>query len=385
MRQLHVTVVGAGIFGACLALQLQSDGHRVTIVDSAPAGQTLGASGDETRILRHGYGSSTWHTASALRSRAHWDSLERSLGQQLLIRRGVTWFWHQNDAHLDATIATFDSLDVHYDRLSASDLELLFPSIRTHDLRGALYERDGGTLLAGKALTLIREACVALGVENITGNAVPTPHGAVISGRTLTADATVWACGAWLAGLFADLGAVEVTRQDAHYFPAGSTWDAEVVPAWIDASMAAYGTGRVTKGFKVASSKLGPRLSPEGLGSPSGNGPRTPCSEQRAASSTYAHLRFPVLSHDGLETQSCQYALTQDTDFLLAPHPRWPGVWLMGGDSGHGFKHAPELARHMARLVSGQQTPDPRFGLTRRSDRQSLRVSGNQPAGRSND
>ena len=52
-----------------------------------------------------------------------------------------------------------------------------------------------------------------------------------------------------------------------------------------------------------------------------------------------------------------------DQNFLIAPHPEHESVWLLGGGSGHGFKHGPALAEHVERLLSGEEPPDPRFGL----------------------
>ncbi|MBX6746469.1 MAG: FAD-dependent oxidoreductase, partial [Acetobacteraceae bacterium] len=41
---LHVVVIGAGIVGVCSALELQRDGHRVTILDPGPPGGEQAAS-----------------------------------------------------------------------------------------------------------------------------------------------------------------------------------------------------------------------------------------------------------------------------------------------------------------------------------------------------
>jgi glycine/D-amino acid oxidase-like deaminating enzyme len=39
-------------------------------------------------------------------------------------------------------------------------------------------------------------------------------------------------------------------------------------------------------------------------------------------------------------------------------------VWLVGGGSGHGFKHGPAVGRRAAELVLGDKASnDPRLGL----------------------
>ena len=42
---------------------------------------------------------------------------------------------------------------------------------------------------------------------------------------------------------------------------------------------------------------------------------------------------------------------------LVAPHPEHDGVWLLGGGSGHGFKHGPALAELVRDLLTGVREP----------------------------
>ena len=50
--------------------------------------------------------------------------------------------------------------------------------------------------------------------------------------------------------------------------------------------------------------------------------------------------------------------------FLIDLHPDWPNALLLGGGSGHGFKHGPEVGRYAAARLMGSGTPEPRFSLT---------------------
>ena len=88
----------------------------------------------------------------------------------------------------------------------------------------------------------------------------------------------------------------------------------------------------------------------------------------------YLHDRFPALEHATLpETRSSRYELTPDTHFIAAPHPAHPNVWLVGGGSGHGFKHGPPMAERLAaafregarfRPTSGSVSGNPRAAWT---------------------
>ena len=69
----------------------------------------------------------------------------------------------------------------------------------------------------------------------------------------------MWACGAWLPALFADLVDLRITQQDVFYFGASAAWRTPGVPTWVDYDAAAYGVGDVDgRGVKVCSDREGP-------------------------------------------------------------------------------------------------------------------------------
>ena len=87
--------------------------------------------------------------------------------------------------------------------------------------------------------------------------------------------------------------------------------------------------------------------------------------------------RFPDLRDAPVKSlRPCPYELTADTHFVAAPHPEHPHVWLLGGGSGHGFKHGPALAERMRAWLVGDEPPDPRFALGARRVDRSLRTAG---------
>ena len=59
----------------------------------------------------------------------------------------------------------------------------------------------------------------------------------------------------------------------------------------------------------------------------------------------------------------CQYENTSNGDFLIDRHPDFENVWLVGGGSGHGFKHGPAVGEYVAARVADGAAVDPRFSL----------------------
>jgi glycine/D-amino acid oxidase-like deaminating enzyme len=71
----------------------------------------------------------------------------------------------------------------------------------------------------------------------------------------------------------------------------------------------------------------------------------------------------------------CQYDLTPDAHFLVARHPNHSNWWLLGGGSGHGFKHGPALAEYVADCIEAKREPEPFHALGTRQPGAGLRTA----------
>jgi len=72
--------------------------------------------------------------------------------------------------------------------------------------------------------------------------------------------------------------------------------------------------------------------------------------------------RFPGLRGSPLAgAEVCQYENSTNGDFLIDFHPTLTNVLLVGGGSGHGFKHGPEVGRYAAARLFGLVGEEPRF------------------------
>ncbi|MEK7862657.1 MAG: FAD-dependent oxidoreductase [Chloroflexota bacterium] len=368
---MDVVIVGAGAFGASLAWWLARAGENVTLVDQFEPGDRRASSGGETRLLRCSHGTDPVYTAMARRARTLWRELEDESGEHVFVECGMAWFAHREDGWEAASDLTLADQGIPVERLDVAAAARLYPSFHGGDLAFVLLEPEAGVLRSRHAVQTLAAQTAAHGGRIVRGRARPDGASAVLEDSTrLEGDIVVWACGGWLAGLFGDVVSLAVTCQELLFLDGGPEWREPGVPAWVDYDCALYGTADIDAlGVKAALDIEGPPLDPDA------ELPDTATAEPEVRA--YLHDRFPSLEHAPLrEARTCRYELTVDTHFIASSHPAYPSVWLVGGGSGHGFKHGPALAeRLVAALVGGDPLPSD-FALGPRQRSRSLRTAG---------
>jgi glycine/D-amino acid oxidase-like deaminating enzyme len=182
-------------------------------------------------------------------------------------------------------------------------------------------------------------------------------------GSKIGADVFVFACGPWLPKVFPDLlqGRIHPTRQEVYFFgaPAGDKRFAPpLMPTWIDFGAEVYGLPDLeNRGFKLALDRHGEAIDPD-------TAERGVTESLLGEARAFLAERFPALEDAPLvESRVCQYENTSNGDFLIDRHPNFDNVWLVGGGSGHGFKHGPALGEYVAsRVIEGGEV-EKRFTL----------------------
>jgi glycine/D-amino acid oxidase-like deaminating enzyme len=307
----------------------------------------------------------------ARRARTLWRELEEESGEDLLVECGIAWFAHHDDGWEAASETTLVAQGIPAERLDVASAAALYPSFRGDDLAFVLLEREAGVLRAERSVRTLAAQAVAHGARIVRGRARPDGAAVVLEDATrLNGDVVVWACGPWLGRLFGDLVTLRVTRQELLFLDGGPAWREPGLPGWVDYDRARYGTADVDAwGVKVAIDDEGPELDPDA------ELPDTVTTEQ--AVRDYLRERFPALEQAPLlRARACRYELTPDSNFIAAPHPANPGVWLVGGGSGHGFKHGPAMAEQLAAAFATGASMPSRFALGERSRSRSLRTAG---------
>jgi glycine/D-amino acid oxidase-like deaminating enzyme len=372
-RKPHVAVIGAGAFGGWTALNLLRSGAQVTLLDAWGPGNSRASSGGESRVIRHSYGKAIY-VAMVKRSLELWHEASAQWGRPLLHVSGVLHMRRiGSPISLEGSSFLFAEAKVPHEMLSHDELAQRYPQINTRGIESAQFEPTAGYLLARRACQAVVDAFIKEGGEYRTAYVKP---GTVSDGRmsnivlsdgnTVTADQYVFACGPWLKSMFPEtLGRyLRISRQEMFYFgtPAGDKrFDAGALPAWTDLGDEVwYGVpGGEQRGFKVADDARGPEHDPSTT-------ERTVSASGVKAAAEYIAYRFPGMQDAPLiESRVCQYTNTPDGDFIADRHPAAANVWLLGGGSGHGFKHGPALGEMVAAQVLGEKPVEETFALAR--------------------
>jgi len=359
-----VAVIGAGVFGAWSAYQLRLTGASVLLIDAYGPGNSRASSGGESRIIRLGYGPDEIYSRSAQRAFPLWQQLFEKT-EPLFRKTGVLWLAREHDTYCEATLATLQRLNANFERLDQNELIQRFPQLEFGPTRWAILEPDAGLLMARRAVQAVVAEAKVQGVEYVEAAIAPPQPGSIrtVSGEEIKAGQFVFACGPWLPKLFPELlkDLIYVTRQEVIFLgvPAGDdSFNRGVMPAWIDFNDLVYSIPNVDgRGFKLAIDAHGPEFDPDG-------GERVVTASGLNAMREYLGQRVPRLANAPVtETRVCQYENTSNGDFLIDRHPGFENVWLVGGGSGHGFKHGPAVGEYAAEMIRGRGTPEPRFTL----------------------
>lgn len=370
----HVVVVGAGVFGGWTALSLLRKGARVTLVDAWGPGHSRASSGGETRVIRASYGDQKLYVEMVARALELWRENEARWNTKLLFPCGSLRL--REDASYAATaVPLLRDAGLEIEELTGAEAAKRFPQINMDNVGWALVEHDAGYLLARRACQAVLEAFLTeggtyrqLAVEPIDLEE-GLPEGLYLSDGTYQlADQYVFACGPWLGELFPQtIGElIRPNRQEVFFFgtPAGDRRFTEAgMSCFLDGATPPgyYGVpGNEFRGFKVgADTTDAPTFDPT-------RGDRRVSPQNVEAARQYLRYRFPSMKDAPLvESRVCQYESTPDGDFIVDQHPRASAVWIVGGGSGHGFKHGPAFGERVAATVLGERQKDPIFSLSR--------------------
>ncbi len=366
--------MGAGAFGGWTALHLLERGARVTLLDAWGPGNSRSSSGGETRIMRCTYGPDQPYTALAARALKLWRKYEKRWKRQLLHPSGVLWMVSSADDEYErGSLPVLREERIKFQELSTAAMRKRWPQINFSDVRWGIFEPECGYLDARDSCQVVVDGFIDQGglyrqLAVVAGNLEDAPLRSLnlSDGSQLKADHYVFACGPWLGKLFPyTLGQIiRPTKQDIFFFgpPAGDARFTDAhLPVWGDhGKRFFYGIpGSDRRGFKMADDTRGSAFDPT-------DGERivSPTTLKRVRE--YMNYRFPAMKDAPLiESRVCQYEQTPDSHFIVDRHPHMDNVWLLGGGSGHGFKHGPATGEILADAILRDRQQDKAWRLDR--------------------
>jgi glycine/D-amino acid oxidase-like deaminating enzyme len=373
----HVIVIGAGVFGAWTAMHLLRAGYRVTLIDAWGPAHSRSSSGGESRLTRAAYGKDAIYTRMAFDSLKEWKALSAVSGLPIFHECGVLFFFPTEEPYVRDSLASHKALGIPTQALNRAEMSKRFPMIDFAGVEVGIYEPGFGALMARRSVQTLVNVFVQRGGEYVEGLAQPPQSTSgelaevvLADGSKVGADQFVFALGPWLPKYFPNVVGrrIRATRQEVFFFapPAGDRrFQPGAMPGWAD-----FNGGDIYYGFpdleargvKFAHDAHGVEVDPD-------TQDRRPTEAALAEIIAFRDRRFPLLRGAPLtEARVCQYENSSNGDFLIDFHPRLKNVLLVGGGSGHGFKHGPEVGRYAAAQLTGSVKPEPRFSLASKSE-----------------
>jgi glycine/D-amino acid oxidase-like deaminating enzyme len=357
-----VAVIGAGAFGGWTALSLRESGASVTLVDAYGPGNSRASSGGETRQIRAGYEDRELYTRWVLRAFDLWKARQEEFGRRLLYETGRLLLAPDWDESLRATKTVLDKYKVPNEVLTRDDLRRRYPQMNPEGIGVALFEPTTGVLKAREGCLAVAEAFQKKGGRLRVGRARPGRSSgarladvALSDGSAIAASDFVFACGPWLGKVFPELFKKKLftPRRDVFFFgtpPGDDRFSYPNFPNYgEDAYQGYYGFPSIdNRGFKVCPVGELTAFDPD-------TDERVVSPYQVKRARDYLAFRFPALKDQPVvETRVCQLEMSVDEHFVIERHPSWENVWLVGGGSGHGYKHGPVVGEYVAARVLGK-------------------------------
>jgi sarcosine oxidase subunit beta len=387
-----VVVVGAGVMGGSIALELAKRGLRVVVIDKLGA-PGHGSTSASSAIVRFNY-SSIDGVATSWESKQCWTQWSDHVG--VIDDAGMARFLQTGMVVLDTPLAPrekvtplLSAVGVPYEEWDANMLRERVPVIDTGrywppkriddqaffddatEELGALFMPDAGFIddpqLAAHNLIFAAHRLGATTMFNAVVTSVIRENDRVAgvglaNGVVVNAPVVVNAAGPWstqlnrLAGVGADFSiAVRPMRQEVHYLPApvGYNVEGQLGPSFADMDLGTY--MRPGPGDTIYVGGTEPECDPlDWIDDPDASNPSvtatTYASQATRAARRLSTLRVPTSPKGvaGVYDVAADWTPIYDRTQL-------PGYYVAMGTSGNQFKNAPLVGRFMATLIEQVQ------------------------------
>ena len=356
----EVAVIGAGAFGGWTALYLREMGYSVTLIDAYGPGNARSSSAGETRQIRAAYGERELYSRWVVQALERWKEREQEWGKKLLFQTGQITFG-SDWSSMRTTKAVLDRLGVESEVIAPDELGRRYPQFDHGGAEYGFHTPSTGVLLCRIACLAVADAFQRQGGKLVMAKASPGRRAGgrlqeveLSNGRTVSAQSFVFACGPWHPKMFPEILGKKLRLNRRVIFFMGTPDDDERLsypncPTFTIRGV--YGFPSINgKGLKIGPYWDSSHLDPD-------TGDRTVTTDEVTKAHEFTDKAFPSLAGQPLlETRVSPRADSVDRHFIVDRHPELDNVWIVGGGSGHGFKHGPMMGEHVAQRVAGKQT-----------------------------
>ena len=365
-----VAVIGAGAFGGWAALYLREMGLSVALIDAYGPGNARAASGGETRQIRAGYGEREIYTRWVIEAFKRWEARQQEWGGlPLFYRTGQLSLYREGGSRsFRATQTVLTKLGVENEVIEIDEVARQYPQFNLDGIDFGYYLPSTGVLMARRGCFAVAEDFQRKGGEFILAKAKPGRQAGrqlqeitLSTGQTISAENFVFACGPWLPKVLPNpmKDRLVTPRRVTFWYGVPADDNRFSHPNCPNFQMAGvYGFPSIEgRGLKFATVYDSIPFDPD-------TDERLVTENEVGRAREFLDKWFPALRGQPLlESRVCQYETSVDDHFIVDRHPDMENVWIVGGGSGHGYKHGIMLGDYVAQRVTGQAT-DPELDAT---------------------
>jgi glycine/D-amino acid oxidase-like deaminating enzyme len=351
VNAFDVAVIGAGIHGASAAFHLAGRGVSTVVIErTAPAG---GPTGRSSAVCR-AYYTNRFLAAVARDSIAMFKNFDELTGRDAGFHETGLLMLHaaEDEPTVRSVVPRLNEQGISTELLTPDEISAAWPAFDLEGIALGAFELDAGYADPVLATQGLLERARELGAESRLRSRViglgRDGAGWRLSGddgSSVTASRVLIAAGPWTRMLAGQVGADLPLTVERHPVATFAWGEAARVPAHGDLPNAYYFRPEGDELFLVGPLHPEPTVDPDAFDEKLGH-------DERADLGARVVRRVPGLQK---ATVRGGWASLYDVspDWMPVIGEIADGVFVDAGTSGHGFKLAPALGRHVADLVTG--------------------------------
>ena len=369
VKKYDVIVLGVGSMGASACYQLSKKGLKVLGIEKHTIPHDKGSYTGKTRIFRKAYFEGKDYVPLLNRTYKNWIELESEHQEKLLEFTGLLYAGLPDSEVLKGVKNSSKAYNIPIKQLTHKEVKTLYPQFKIPEDFDVLFEQDAGFIYADRAVELLSNKAIALGAEIHENEQFMRWEKSRDGYLVVTTDCGTYFCdklvfctGSWSHKLIDTLN-LDITKQILYWAKVKNEQDYELgkFPCWIideptiEGSFYGFPVINDSKDELLNQVKFGHHvkgvlIDPENYGQAVNHEVDNP---------TVAMIAdyFSKFTYTSMQTRSCMYSNSKDSDFYVDFLDHEKRVVLAAGFSGHGFKFVPVIGEIITSLITKGSTP----------------------------